>query len=155
MIDPRVQVERALVLSVRAHEGQRDKANDPHVLHLMRVWEQVRNQGYGHHYQCAALLQDILSDTGEPETSLLALGIDRTAIRAVHHLTKSRRENYWDYLELCCSDKVACLVKSYDNRLKTNRLDRIEDRVVRERLRRKLSAARTRIDHWARQHGHH
>jgi len=113
-------VERALELATRRHAGQRDKAGQPYLLHLLRVMQQVE----GDIAKQAAVLHDVLEDTPAPADELLEAGIDPRAVAVVKRLTRGEGDSYAEYVERVAEDPLARQIKMAD--LNDNyRLDRV------------------------------
>jgi len=145
-IDPQIQIERALRTAVSKHYRQRDKSGHPYIFHVLRVWTAVRDAGYGHDFQCAALLHDVVEDTSCTIEDVRFLGLDLRVTEAVDALTKYPKESYDEYLDRCTSNYIACIVKRADNRDNAARNRFIEDRVEQKRLKAKYEGALVKID---------
>jgi len=118
-------LEHAIAFAAHAHEGQKDKAGQPYILHPLRVM--LSGTVYDVLDRVVAVLHDVAEDTVYklPE-------IDRTfghAVTAtVDILTRRERESYDDYIQriLDSKDDIAVRVKMAD--LKDNMdMSRIRD----------------------------
>lgn len=91
-------VERARVLARAAHAEQVDESGAPYYEgHLLDVHRRVAAYGGAAEDQAAALLHDVVEDTGVTEDDLVAAGFpDRTAL-TVHLLTKRPDEQLGTY----------------------------------------------------------
>jgi (p)ppGpp synthase/HD superfamily hydrolase len=113
-------LERAIALAVRYHTGQRDKANQPYLLHLFRVMQEVQ----GPIAKQAAILHDFIEDVGGTLVQLEREGIDREAIDAIALLTHDTTMSYGEYVLRLSQNATAKQVKIAD--LNDNyRLDRV------------------------------
>ncbi len=61
---PRAMVERALERARQAHAGQTRASGEPYFGHVLAVAELVAGLGLDHETVCAALLHDVVEDTG-------------------------------------------------------------------------------------------
>jgi (p)ppGpp synthase/HD superfamily hydrolase len=103
-------LERAVVLAITAHLGQRDKAGQPYILHLLRVMESVccpiEKQ--------AAILHDYLEDTDGSLAILKSNSISEDAIVAIELLTRQATMSYCDYVIALKKNEIARVVKLAD-----------------------------------------
>lgn len=82
-------LEAAIAIAVRAHEGQRDKAGQPYILHPLRVMMKVETLDE----RIVAILHDVIEDgTEEAQREVENLLSDRL-LRAVRALTKHTDEH--------------------------------------------------------------
>ena len=91
-------IEQAIFLATMAHEGQKDRADQPYILHLLRVMLSVDTE----EERIVALLHDIVEDTEITLTTFEKLadyGFSLEVIEAVKHLTKQPGEEYIDYIQ--------------------------------------------------------
>ena len=103
-------LEKAILLAVKAHKGQRDKGGKPYILHCLRVMLSVENEKE----QIVAVLHDILEDTMVTKETLQKEGFCNEIIEAVIALTKKEEENYFDYIERLKNNTTAKKVKLAD-----------------------------------------
>ena len=103
-------LERAIALAVRAHHGQRDKADQPYILHLLRVMHAVHDPIE----QQAAVLHDYIEDVGGTVDALTQNAISKPAIEAILCLTRHETSTYCDYVIQLSTDPVATRVKLAD-----------------------------------------
>ena len=103
-------LERAIALAVRAHHGQRDKADQPYILHLMRVMQAVHDPIE----KQAAVLHDYIEDVGGTVDELTKHAISKPAIEAILHLTRHESSTYCEYVIKLSSDPIATRVKLAD-----------------------------------------
>jgi (p)ppGpp synthase/HD superfamily hydrolase len=82
-------VERARVLALAMHRGQRDKAgNDYFTAHLTDVHRRTLLYGASEDEQAAAWLHDVVEDTAVTEEVLLDAGFSATTLLIVHLMTR-------------------------------------------------------------------
>lgn len=103
-------LERAIVLAVNAHLGQRDKAGKPYILHLLRVMESVSDP----FEKQAAVLHDYLEDTTGTVDELRRNEISDSAIQAIILLTRAQGQSYCDYVIALSRDTIAKQAKLAD-----------------------------------------
>ena len=127
-------LERAIALAATAHEGQTDKAGQPYVLHLLRVM-MAQTTGdmtkrASRPAMIAAVLHDIVEDTGYTFEDLREEGFSREVVTAVEHLTRQDGESYTEFAERAASHPVARVVKLADleDNMDITRLPEVSDR---------------------------
>jgi len=103
-------LERAIALAVRAHHGQRDKADQPYILHLLRVMHAVHDPIE----KQAAVLHDYIEDVGGTVDELTKHAINKPAIEAILLLTRHETSTYCEYVIRLSSDPIATRVKLAD-----------------------------------------
>ena len=87
-------LEKAILIAVNAHLGQRDKAQSPYILHPLRLMFKVSSDVE----RIAAVLHDIVEDTDWTLEKLAIEGISEEVLEAVDCLTHRDGEPYDDYL---------------------------------------------------------
>lgn len=102
----------AIAIAAKAHEGQVDKGGAPYILHPLRVMLDVE----GEHAQMAAVLHDVLEDTDVTAADLAAAGIPLPVIDAVIRLTRLRGMSRMDAAKMAVIDPIALEVKIADLR---------------------------------------
>lgn len=103
-------LERAILLAVNSHQGQRDKAGRPYILHLLQVMSSVEDPIA----KQAAVLHDYIEDVGGTEEELTRNRISPAAIEAIRKLTRSDESTYCDYVVALSQDPIANQVKRAD-----------------------------------------
>lgn len=117
--------ERALTLASVKHAGQKDKGNDPYVMHVIRVMMNVETESD----RIVALLHDLLEDTDITKSDLLAFGFDEETVKKVDLLSRKDAEDYMDYIKRLSADPAAVRVKLSDLRDNLNRT-RLKDKLT-------------------------
>ncbi len=114
------------------HRGQTDKIGEPYIEHPRRVAARVTTPTQ----KAAALLHDVLEDTGATVRDLQVAGFPTAVIEAVERLTRRTEESLEEYLRRVAGSPVATTVKRADIADNTDpaRLARIADPAVRARL---------------------
>lgn len=103
-------LERAIEIAARAHASQRDKADQPYILHPLRLMFAVTTL----HERMAALLHDIVEDTAITFEDLEQEGFPEEVIQAVRALTKRPGETRIDAARRAVADPIARVVKLAD-----------------------------------------
>lgn len=104
-------LERAIEIAAKAHAGQVDKAGQPYILHPLRVMLRVSSE----HERIAAVLHDVVEDTGVSLERLVAEGFPPEVIAAVDALTKRPGESRMEAAHRAAADKIGRKVKLADN----------------------------------------
>lgn len=132
--------EDAIALAVQAHRGQTDKADEPYILHVMRVVLGVD----GDVERPVAALHDTVEDCGFELDDIRSQVGDEVA-EAVDGMTRRDGEEYADFIERCSENSIARAVKLSDLRDNMNvaRLPVITEEDVR-RLQ-KYESAKSRL----------
>ena len=77
--------EREIMIATKAHEGQRDKAGAPYLLHVLRVMMSVEKMDK----KIVALLHDVVEDSEISIADLTKDGFPKKILKAVELLTKT------------------------------------------------------------------
>ncbi len=140
-------LEQAISLAVEKHRGQTDKSGEPYVLHPMRVMMRVRERGGSEAAQCAAILHDVVEDTGTTLEDLRKAGFSEEVVRGVEAVTKQPGDKgdagYQGFVERAAADPIGRMVKLADleDKMDLRRLDEVGEKGMR-RLERYLRAWR-------------
>ena len=100
----------AINIAVKAHEGQRDKAHAPYILHPLHVMNSVERLDL----KIIAVLHDVLEDSDFTSEDLAFEGISEGIIYVVKILSHRKGEDYKDYILRVGRDKNATIVKIAD-----------------------------------------
>lgn len=103
-------LERALEIAAAAHAGQRDKANQPYILHPIRVMFSVQTE----EERIAALLHDTVEDTDITFEDLREAGFSDAVIAAVRALTRKDGETREEAARRAAANPIARQVKLAD-----------------------------------------
>jgi adenosine deaminase len=109
-----VTLEEARELAAYWHTGQVDKGGEPYIGHPVAVAALVAAAGGGEHQQMAALLHDVVEDTGCTLDDLRAAGAPAAVLTMVDALTHRDEESRADYLARVAACPPAVLVKRCD-----------------------------------------
>jgi (p)ppGpp synthase/HD superfamily hydrolase len=134
-----MDLEQALDLARKFHDGQTDQAGRPYMGHINRVVESVD----GSDEKLAAALHDLLEDTPVTAEDLLARGCPARVVAAVEALTRREGEDYEEFVSRAARNPIARAVKVADVADNSDE-DRLAllDPAVAARLRAKYAGAR-------------
>lgn len=127
----------ALLIAIRAHEGQKDKSEREYVMHPIRVAERCKDS----RAKIVALLHDTIEDTNITADYLRSEGFPEEIIGAVLSVTKQEGESYEDFVCRAAENPIGKEVKIADleDNMDIRRLKEITDEDV-ARLRKYLCA---------------
>ena len=104
-------LERAIAIAANAHEGQRDKAGAPYILHPLRVMLRVTQEAE----RITAVLHDVVEDCeGWHFQRLLDEGFSEDIVNALKSVTKRDGESYEDFVKRACENPIGRRVKLSD-----------------------------------------
>ena len=103
-------IEKAIGLALKVHNGQKDKAGAPYILHPLRV---VLSMDTDTDRQ-AAVLHDVIEDGDITPKFLRLEGFSEEVCYAVVVLTKGPRESYDEYLNRVNENPISRRVKLAD-----------------------------------------
>ncbi len=104
-------LERAVAIAATAHEGQRDKANAPYILHPLRVMLRLASDAE----RITAVLHDVVEDCeGWTFERLRGEGFANDIIEALQSVTKREGESYEDFVARACKSPIGRRVKLSD-----------------------------------------
>ena len=132
------QLNKAIVLAVKAHENQLDTNNGrPYIEHPFRVM----NAGHTIQEKIVGILHDVVEDTTWTLDKLAQEGFSREIISGVDAMTRRDNESYDAYIRRLADDPVAVRVKLNDltDNMDIRRWDELPDKEV-PRLRKYLKA---------------
>jgi len=104
-------LEKAIEIAARAHAGQVDKADQPYILHPIRVMLRVESE----EERIAAVLHDVVEDSEVTLNDLRAEGFPETVLAAVAALTKLEGETRIEAALRAAAHPIARAVKLADN----------------------------------------
>jgi hypothetical protein len=103
-------LEDAIALATEAHRGQREKAGQPYILHVLRVMFRLDSDME----RVVGVLHDVVEDTGRSFDDLRRLGYSEEVLAALECVTKRESESYEQFVERAGSNPVARRVKLAD-----------------------------------------
>jgi (p)ppGpp synthase/HD superfamily hydrolase len=104
-------LERAIGIAAQAHAGQLDKAGQPYILHPLRVMFRVSSPSE----RIAAMLHDVVEDSGVTFEQLIEWGFSEEIVSAVDALTKRQGESRIEAAIRAAANPIARVVKLADN----------------------------------------
>lgn len=122
-------LDRAALICVTSHAGQRDKAGQAYFQHPMRVAMRCRTP----EERIVALLHDVIEDCGVSTDDLLREGFPREIVECVLSVTKIPGESYMDFVARAKRDPIGHIVKLHDleDNLDVFRLNEISPEMAR------------------------
>ena len=103
-------VERAVQIAAQAHQGQRDKAGAPYLLHPLRLMMRMGSEAA----MMAAVLHDVVEDSEWTLDQLRAEGFSEEVLQAVECLTHRLGESYDEFVARVQTNAIARQVKLAD-----------------------------------------
>ena len=104
-------LERAIEIAAAAHAGQVDKADQPYILHPIKVMLRVNSE----QERIAAVLHDVVEDTNVSIEQLAEEGFSQAVLTAVEALTKRPGETRMAAARRAVKNPIARVVKLADN----------------------------------------
>lgn len=122
-------LDKAALLCVTAHAGQRDKMGKAYFQHPMRVAMRCRRDDE----KIVAMLHDVIEDTATTAGDLLAQGFPQYIVDAILSVTKRDGENYDDFVVRAGQNPIGRVVKLHDleDNLDIMRLSELDADMVR------------------------
>jgi (p)ppGpp synthase/HD superfamily hydrolase len=106
-----MNLERAIQIAAEAHEGQRDKAGEPYVLHPLRVMFGLRSD----EERMVGVLHDVVENCdGWSFDRLKAAGFSSTVLDALDSVTRRAGEDYKTFVQRAGANAIGRLVKMAD-----------------------------------------
>lgn len=118
-------LDTAIAISSRVHTGQVDKADQPYILHPLRVMLKFQSE----HERIVAVLHDVIEDSEISLDDLERLGFSATIIEAIDCLTKRAEETYEEFISRVSLNDLARKIKIEDikDNMDLTRIDSIND----------------------------
>ena len=105
-----MNLERAIAIAAKAHEGQTDKGGAPYILHPLRVMMKMKAESE----RIVAVLHDVLEDTLITLDDLRAEGFSEPVLMALDSVTRREGETYEAFIQRAKADPIGCRVKAAD-----------------------------------------
>ena len=109
-------LEKAIVLALEKHTGQKDKIGKAYILHPLRVMTQMETE----EEMTVAVLHDVIEDTPTTAKDLEKAGFSKRIVQAVEALSRQNGEKYEDYIDRVAANELAVKVKIADLRDNTS-----------------------------------
>jgi len=115
----------AIALACKVHEGQVDKSGQPYILHPLRLMLKFK----GEDERIVCVLHDVIEDSSVSLNELRQLGFCELVIEAIDCLSKRFGESYEDFILRLSSNELARKVKIEDikDNLDVTRLRSVHD----------------------------
>lgn len=107
-----MDLERAIEIAAGAHRGQLNKADEPFILHPLRVMMACSSQPE----QIVAVLHDVVEKTNSTLVDLRAEGLADDLVAAVDAMTRREGETYAAFVDRAARHPIARAVKVADLR---------------------------------------
>lgn len=122
-------VEKAVLIAVQAHRGQKDKAGQPYVLHPLRLMLRMTSDPA----RMTAVLHDVLEDSAVTSEGLRREGFPEEVLAALDCLTRREGEPYEHFIQRIEGNDLARQVKIADleDNMDMKRLRVVGDRDLR------------------------
>ena len=129
MIDWAELLDKAAILSVHAHQGQRDIMGQPYFQHPMRVAMACSTP----QEKIVALLHDVIEATTTSSEDLLEMGFPDEIVDAIISVTKISGEPYVESVARAAQNSIGRVVKFHDleDNLNIFRLNDLDDEMAR------------------------
>lgn len=126
----------AIKIAADAFEITTDRANQPYILHCIRVMTTVKDEPDW--VQCAAVLHDIVEDCSNEAFGnwdlkrLQKLGFPRDTINVIDLLTREEGVGYMDYIMEIGTNREATLIKLADlkDNMDSTRLEKLSEKDI-------------------------
>lgn len=105
-------LERAIEIAARAHQGQLDHGGSPYILHCLRVMMQLQGDMDA---MIVGVLHDVIEDTDITIQDLQNEGFSEEITSAILALTKQKNENRIQAARRAAENQIALKVKLADN----------------------------------------
>lgn len=125
-----MDIERAIAIALKAHQGQYDKGGHPYILHPLAVMNRVHTV----EEKMVAVLHDVVEDSDITLEELRQQGFGKPIVDAVELLTKSDGDSYEQFIAKLSGNELARQVKIADIHENKN-LSRIPDPTDEDRRR--------------------
>ena len=106
----KIEPDKATLLAMKYHLGQKDKQGKDYILHPLRVMMRMTEPVD----KMVAVLHDVLEDTECTEEILRQEGIEEEVIGAINVLTRKEGEEYFSYIKRISKDDRCKRIKQMD-----------------------------------------
>ncbi len=103
-------LENAIKIAAQAHQGQKDKAGAPYILHPLRMMMRLKTEAE----MITAILHDVVEDTDWTIEKLRENGFSEEVLEAVECVTNREGESYEQFIERAGKNPIARQVKIAD-----------------------------------------
>lgn len=117
-----LDIEVAISIALKAHNGQVDKGGNPYILHPLAVMNRVETI----EEKIVAVLHDVVEDTEVTIDQLRETGFSEEILEAINLLTRAKEDSYEEFIDKTLKNRIARNVKIADIKENMN-LSRIQD----------------------------
>ena len=103
-------LDKAILIATKSHQGQIDKAEQPYILHPLRVMFSRKNETE----RICAVLHDVIEDTDITLDYLRSEGFSEEILIALDALTRRKSETYDKFIDRIINNNIASHVKLAD-----------------------------------------
>ena len=103
-------LEETIAFAARVHSGQKDRAGQPYILHVLRVMLRQQDELA----RLAAVLHDTVEDTPTTLADLRSAGYSEEICEAIDRLTRRAGEPYEEMIARVAGNAIARRVKLAD-----------------------------------------
>lgn len=104
-------LSKAIIFATNAHAGQKDKNNQPYILHSLRVMTTLSTENE----RIVGILHDVVEDTKYTLFDLRnQLELNGEICKALYAITRHKNEPYFDYIDRVKVNELARSVKIAD-----------------------------------------
>lgn len=103
-------LEDAIQIAAKGHQGQKDKAGAPYILHPLRMMMRLKTEAE----MITAILHDVVEDTDWTIEKLREKGFSEEVLEAVECVTNREGESYEQFIERAGKNPIARQVKIAD-----------------------------------------
>jgi (p)ppGpp synthase/HD superfamily hydrolase len=102
--------EKAIKIALKAHKGKTDKGGNPYILHPLRIMTSMDTL----EEKITAILHDVIEDSDISVEYLTKHKFPESITNAITLLSKTKNQNYDDYIKEIKKNKLATKVKIAD-----------------------------------------
>ncbi len=120
-------LENAIKIAAQAHQGQKDKAGAPYILHPLRMMMKMNTEAE----MMTAILHDVVEDSDEwTLEKLRERGFSEEVLKAVESVTNREGESYDEFIERAGKNPIARRVKIADleDNMNIRRISKIQEK---------------------------
>jgi len=103
-------LSKAIIIATTAHAGQVDKADQPYILHPLRVMAAVKPTNY----KIIAVLHDVIEDSEVTIQNLKDEGFPEELLLVLDCLTRRQEEKYDTFIQRVTTNSIASYIKLAD-----------------------------------------
>ncbi len=108
------RLEKAIEMAARWHDGQKDKAGQPYIIHSLSVMFRVRRSGGSEDAQIAGVLHDVVEDCDDVDLNDIDHYFGAHVADLVDSLTRRQGETYEAFIRRVSLNGTAVQVKLAD-----------------------------------------